>query len=110
MLANIFGSCDLEFRVQLMKIRGVVYILMPRDFDLKFSLCFERLPDMALTEFDVECYVGPNRFPLACQAEALQDLAQSIVARLLCHALVYPSCLRFFLPYPGRKPQAKIQK
>ena len=109
-LDRIFGSCPIEFRVQLMRIRATVWINMPRGFDEKFSLCFRKFPNPDLMDFDVECYVGPNRFPLACQADTLQNLAQSIVHRLMCHALVYPSSLCFFLPYPGRKPGAKFKK
>lgn len=30
--------------------------------------------------------------------------------RLMTRALVYPSRLRFFLPYPGRKPDPKVQR
>jgi hypothetical protein len=109
-LASIFGECDIEIQVKLLKIRATVYVFMPRDFSEKFSLCFETFPNKDLMEFDLEVFVGKNRFPLVHQTQSLERLAQSIVMRLMCHALVYPSSLRFYLPYPGRKPMAKIQK
>ena len=63
-----------------------------------------------MVKFDVEVLVGERKFPLVAQHDLINQFVTSLVLRLMCHGLVYPSSMRFFLPYPGRKPQAKIQK
>ncbi len=109
-LGRLFGSCPVEIVVRLVRIRAIVFVLMPRDFDEKFSLMFEKMPVLDMVKFDVEVYAGAARIPLVRAVDTINNFAASAVLRLMCHGLVYPSSLRFYLPYPGRKPQAKIQK
>jgi|JI10StandDraft_1071094.scaffolds.fasta_scaffold1726348_1 hypothetical protein len=71
----------------------------------QFSLVFEKFPELDLVKFDVEVLVGARKFPLVSLHETIREFANSLVLRLMCHGLVYPSSMRFFLPYPGRKPQ-----
>jgi hypothetical protein len=68
---------------------------------------FEKFPELDLVKFDVEVFAGAARVPLIAQHELLGQFAASLVLRLMCHALVHPSALRFYLPYPGRKPQVE---
>lgn len=102
---------------------------MPGDFSEKFSLMFERFPwdsvdfRQGLSRFasawlasrvsinrSVECNVSRQGYPLLSASGVLARFAQSAVMRLMTRALVYPSRLRFFLPYPGRKPHPKVQR
>ncbi len=60
--------------------------------------------------YSIECNVSRHRYPLLSASGVLARFAQSAVMRLMTRALVYPSRMRFFLPYPGRKPQPKVQR
>lgn len=42
LLGRLFGSCPVEIVVRLVRIRAIVYVLMPRNFEEKvFILCFD---------------------------------------------------------------------
>ena len=107
---STLGVCDIEIVVTLLHIRTLLYVFMPRNFKEKFSLCFEKFPDLENVKFGVEVYVGRRKVPLVNHFSVVKTFAESLVMMLMCRSLVYPSRLRFFLPYPGRKNQAKIQR